>query len=316
MTKKSNDDSVTPPQNFSAVVAQHTSDLRKNPRYDPRKEKELDELYRQYIPPHSVEETGHLLDVAERDAYIDPFPPIGSQKMAGAAIKKGVRVAIGWYIQYIAQQISTFGSGVAQALRSLNKDVDSLKAKVEGGSVFEYLNTLNLDVLGQSEITSVITHMPSEGTVIVSQGFENDFFGKLYESVHSIVIDPRIDAISTLDSRVDTRISEFSDYITSMEDNTADAILVHGRSCVLAPSLRILSIKESARVLSPSSPLILVFPTSTRDDFTVACELTASELWSEQTWAKVLDVSFEKVEIIQLGDGISMAVARNSSLSA
>ncbi len=132
---------------FVDAVKHRSDELRKSKDFDPRVEQKLNSIYEQYIPPHSNQETAHLVDVAERDAYIDPFPPIGSQKMAGAAIKKGVRVAIGWYIQYIAQQISTFGSGVAQALRALQRDVDELKASRGSSDVDRLIESLQLGTL-------------------------------------------------------------------------------------------------------------------------------------------------------------------------
>ena len=108
---------------ISKRIEQRVAELKASNSYDPRRENELNEIYDRYVPPHSMAQTSHLVDVAERDAYVDPFPPIASNKKAGVILKKGIRVGFGWYAQFLSQQISTFGSGVTRALRSIDSDV-------------------------------------------------------------------------------------------------------------------------------------------------------------------------------------------------
>ena len=80
---------------ISKKIAEKVKELKSTKGYDPRREIELNEIYDRYVPPHSMTQTSHLVDVAERDAYVDPFPPIASNKKAGVIAKKGIRAGFG-----------------------------------------------------------------------------------------------------------------------------------------------------------------------------------------------------------------------------
>lgn len=304
---------MTTDKSLNDLIKQRSAELKKNPAYDPRREQELDDLYNQYVPPHSREETTHLLDIAERDAYIDPFPPIGSQKMAGAAIKKGIRVAVGWYIQYIAQQMSTFGSGVSQALRSLHSDVESLKKRIDISGIDEYMNSLKLSELSDQQWKQVAGLGPHKGTLLVSSASASELFSETgCERV--IAIDVNREAVARVEPPVDVRCDNFVSHIQTFEANSVEGVILHGRIAVDSVSERIAAIKESARVLKGMAPLVLVFPTKSTSDIGVATELTSAPLWSSTTWNHIVSSHFDQVKIDDtLGDSYAVIVASNDA---
>ncbi|HMS25684.1 MAG TPA: hypothetical protein PKB15_08395 [Acidimicrobiia bacterium] len=314
MSSSSEESSSISPERVDDVVKRRAEELRRSKGFDPRREKELNDLYNQYIPPHSLEETSHLLDVAERDAYIDPFPPIGSQKMAGAAIKKGVRVAIGWYIQYLAQQISTFGSGVAQALRSINKDVQEIKKTIGHADTAVLLEGLDLgtvDAALWSTISSQVVF--ADGRIIVSDALDSKILSAIGSQV--IVVDPRSRVCSELPASIDSRCKEVFPLIKDQEDQSLAGLVLHGRIDFLSSAGRIELVGECSRVLRDDAPLILVVRTEiTGDSASIATELSATKLWSERTWIHIISRAFNEYAVIDTGrSGVCVFIAQSKA---
>ncbi|HMS25610.1 MAG TPA: hypothetical protein PKB15_08010 [Acidimicrobiia bacterium] len=314
MSNSSEEYSLSSREVVDDTVKRRASELRKSKNFDPRREKELNDLYDQYVPPHSLEETSHLLDVAERDAYIDPFPPIGSQKMAGAVIKKGVRVAIGWYIQYLAQQISTFGSGVAQALRSLNKDVQELKKTAGNADGSQLLRGLDLETIDAALWSMISTKTVfGEGRIIVSDAIDSALLTAIGSQI--IVVDPRSRVCSELPASMDSRCRDIFPLIKEYEDQSLAGLVLHGRIDFLASANKLELIRECSRVLSEDAPLILVVRTEiTGDSATIAAELSGTDVWSEKTWAHVVSQMFNNHSVIDTGQsGISVFVTKSKT---
>lgn len=313
-------DTAPSEQSAAELVKRRASELRTDKSFDPRKEKELNDLYNQYVPPHSLEETSHLLDVAERDAYIDPFPPIGSQKLAGGAIKKGVRVAIGWYIQYVAQQISTFGSGVAQALRSIHKDVEELKKSAGKNDLEKLLDPLNLESIDKDLWSTVSSKfdISSCNRVVISDAVDSSFLINSAEKF--LVVDSRSRICSELDSSIDSRKSQLLPFLRGIEDQSLDGLILHGRIDFMSTSQKIELIEECARVLRNDSPLIVV-ARSARHSFSdvdpkIAYEITGAKLWSVDTWTHVIGHSFNNFEELNTEkEGLLVFVAENQMKS-
>ncbi len=302
------------------MVSRRASELRADKTFDPRKEKELNDLYNQYIPPHSLESTTHLVDVAERDAYIDPFPPIGSQKMAGAVIKKSVRVAIGWYIQYIAQQISTFGSGVSQALRSLHHEVEDVKKTVSSSNVSNLFESLDLGTIDQEIWSEILTKLeiPQTGRSVVADAVQTEFIESLGPSV--IVVDPRPDICSELGPSIDSRVLDFFSFVKNIEDHSLCSIVLHGRSDFLGASQRVELVNHCARVLKDDGKLIFIVRTSevacVGEQAKIAYELSGVSFWSDDTWKYLLSRSFDGCEKLDVNkEGLSVFISANSSYS-
>jgi hypothetical protein len=290
-------------------IARRAHELRSRKDFDPRREKELNDLYEQYVPPHALKETSHLLDVAERDAYIDPFPPIGSQKLAGGAIKKGVRVAIGWYIQYIAQQMSTFGSGVAQSLRAIHHDVEELKNKI-GSSATDLYSNLDLTTL-DGDIWNMISSDlgDAEGKIVISDAPTADVIDKC---ANILVIDSRAHICNELPASVDSRVQDILSFMKESDDQTIDALVLQGHIDFLSISDRAELIRQASRTLKEKAPLILIVRTQSEldGDEKIAQELSGIPLWGEPTWKYVLNQSFESCEARPTGNTV-ICVARN-----
>ena len=284
-------------------IAARVKELKSSKKYDPRREQELNEIYRQYIPPHSMTQTSHLVDVAERDAYVDPFPPIASNKKAGVFIKKGIRAGFGWYAQFLSQQISTFGSGVTRALRSMSNDVEDLKKKVASSKIplFVYdLNLSNIDKETFGEIAGKIDLSKDLNRVVVSDSIDNAFLNDLSKNAQQlIVVDPRVDAYEKLEANVDARKQEVNEFLEGLEESSVDLILLSGILAFFDLDLKLEIFDKCSRVLSKDGALVFAAVTANTkltSDQKVADEIFDTRILSSTSYEKVLGQYFNEVE--------------------
>lgn len=286
-------------------IAARVKELKSSKKYDPRREQELNEIYRRYIPPHAMTETSHLVDVAERDAYVDPFPPIASNKKAGVFIKKGIRAGFGWYAQFLSQQISTFGSGVTRALRSISNDVEDLKKKVASAKIPDFVYDLNLNNVDKEVFSEILTKVDLSkdfDRIVVSDSIDNTFLSDLSRSAKQlIVVDPRSDAYEKLDANVDARKQEISEFLGGLEESSVNLIILNGVIGFFDLADRLDIFDKCAKVLSKDASLVFVGVTSTSKltaDQKVAEEIFNSRILSSTTYEKVLGQYFNEVEAL------------------
>lgn len=299
---------------IAEIVKKRADEIRKSPNYDPRKEKELNDIYNQYVPPHSVKDISNLLDVAERDAYIDPFPPLGSEKKGGVAIKKGIRIAIGWYMQYIAQQVSTFGSGVAQALRAINNDLDEIKRSQSSEQVFALLNDLDLGIANEKVVDVALESLVEKNIkAVVSDTITSDLSSKFKDIDHLLLVGPNVSMQEDLDPAIDLRISDINSYLLKTEASMFGLILLHGSVEFLPSATKISLIENSQKALGEQGVLVIAIRAEGADsdlNETIASELLGQPRWSPQTWTHALSTKFSNVET-KVIDGIVILISRN-----
>jgi hypothetical protein len=123
----------------SAYVAQVMAEIEEEVRYrrasgdlPPKLERELDELFLAHSPVAGrggdLTEALRMVDAA---TFVDPVVPIASQRAAGAAVKKGMRKLLLWYVGWITHQISQFASAVSRTLHIIDGRLKELERKVE-----------------------------------------------------------------------------------------------------------------------------------------------------------------------------------------
>ena len=132
-------DAPAPVADPQAYVAQVMAEIEEEVRLrrtsgdlPPKLERELDELFLAHSP---VAGRGGDLTVALRmvDAatFVDPVVPVESQRAAGAAVKKGMRSLLLWYVGWITHQVSQFASAVSRSLHIVESRIVELERKVE-----------------------------------------------------------------------------------------------------------------------------------------------------------------------------------------
>ena len=295
MTKKNEID-------IAEKIAQKVQELKASKSYDPRREIELNEIYNRYIPPHSLAQTSHLVDVAERDSYVDPFPPIASNKKAGVFIKKGIRAGFGWYAQFLSQQISTFGSGVSRALRAINEDVEDLKRKVAAKKIPEFIYSLDLDNVDNDIFEDISKNIINTETkrVLVSDSIDNVFLSQLSKSADQlIVIDERSNACAKVDAEIDSRKQNLLDFLAHIEDNSIDLIILNGIVNFYELAIRLEVFAQCSRVLTEKGLFVFVGATNKKGlskDQLCAIDVINTNVLTMPTYQRILDEYFLNVQ--------------------
>jgi hypothetical protein len=98
----------------------------------PKLERELDELFLAHSPVAGrggdLTEALRMVDAA---TFVDPVVPVESERAAGAAVKKGMRTLLLWYVGWITHQVSQFASAVSRTLHIVEGRLQELERKVE-----------------------------------------------------------------------------------------------------------------------------------------------------------------------------------------
>ncbi|HVA05942.1 MAG TPA: hypothetical protein VNG12_04285 [Acidimicrobiales bacterium] len=110
----------------------------------PKLERELDELFLAHSPVAGrggdLAEALRMVDAA---TFVDPVVPVASNRAVGAAVKKGMRSLLLWYVGWITHQVSQFASAVSRTLHIIDGRLKELERKVEvqrvaGAGVVEF----------------------------------------------------------------------------------------------------------------------------------------------------------------------------------
>src|SRR5580698_9248917 len=110
----------------------------------PKLERELDELFLAHSPVAGrggdLTEALRMVDAA---TFVDPVVPVDSDRAAGAAVKKGMRSMLLWYVGWITHQVSQFASAVSRTLHIVDGRLKELERQVEvqrvrGAGVVEF----------------------------------------------------------------------------------------------------------------------------------------------------------------------------------
>src|SRR5580704_9359646 len=115
-----------------AEIAEEVRLRRASGDLPPKLERELDELFLAHSPVAGrggdLTEALRMVDAA---TFVDPVVPVESERAAGAAVKKGMRSLLLWYVGWVTHQVSQFASAVSRALHIVEGRLKELERKVE-----------------------------------------------------------------------------------------------------------------------------------------------------------------------------------------
>jgi len=119
-----------------AEIAEEVRIRRASGDLPARLERELDELFLAHSPVSGRD--GDLRDalrLVDAAAFIDPVVPVASERAAGAAVKKGMRSLLLWYVGWLTHQMNQSASAVSRALHVVDDRLHQLESQVEGQRV-------------------------------------------------------------------------------------------------------------------------------------------------------------------------------------
>lgn len=115
------------------VMAEIEAEVRRrraNGDLPPSLEQELDQAFERFAPvDHLGGDFGDALEAADRTAVVNLAVPIPPGRPAEALAKRALRKGMAWYVNYLAQQVNTFGSATVRSLRLLGDRVSDLEAQ-------------------------------------------------------------------------------------------------------------------------------------------------------------------------------------------
>ena len=119
-----------------AEIAEEVRLRRTSGDLPPKLERELDELFLAHSPVAGRGgDLGDALRMVDAATFIDPVVPVESERAAGAAVKKGMRSLLLWYVGWLTHQMSQSASAVSRALHIVDDRLQELERQVESQSV-------------------------------------------------------------------------------------------------------------------------------------------------------------------------------------
>ena len=133
------DSETTVPADPQAYVEQVMAEIDEEVRLrrasgdlPPKLERELDELFLAHSPiAGRGGDLGEALRMVDAATFIDPVVPVESERAAGAAVKKGMRSLLLWYVGWVTHQMSQSASAVSRALHIVDERLQELERQVE-----------------------------------------------------------------------------------------------------------------------------------------------------------------------------------------
>lgn len=257
-----------------AEIADEVRRRRAQGNFDARKERELERLFHQYAPLQG--RTGALtetLRAVDASAHIDPLVPIASNQPAGALIKKTMRKAGLWYIDWIAGQTTRALSTVARSLHLIDDELTSLRERVDSISptstpVVEGASGFGPDAwwadLGISALGSV------SGRILVAACGDGSMVRHLVEAGHDAYgLDPRHGKIMAAEiAGLDLRDEQILTHLGSVAEGRLGGILLVGVTEAMLPAQRQHLVERLGAVLEDSAAVVVhsVHPDALRDD--------------------------------------------------
>ena len=116
------------------VMAEIKEDVRRRRAagdFPPSLERELDLVFDRFVPVGPLDgDFGEAIKAADRAAYINVAVPTASQKPGVGEVKRVLRKAMAWYLEYLAQQVTAFSTSSVRALRALAERTTHLEEQL------------------------------------------------------------------------------------------------------------------------------------------------------------------------------------------
>src|SRR5581483_5001884 len=93
--------------------------------FPPSLERDLDRIFDRFVPREALDsDFREAIQAADRAAYVNVAVPTASQKPGVGEVKRVLRKAMAWYLEYLAQQMTAFGTASVRALRALGERLE------------------------------------------------------------------------------------------------------------------------------------------------------------------------------------------------
>jgi hypothetical protein len=274
--------------------------------FPPGLERELDAMFARYAPAGTGDDFDQVLLAAETQSFIHADVPIDSRIVALQYVKKALRKAMGWYVRFLAQEVTAFAGAVTRAVHLLDDRVKVLETvTVVAGerSLNEIrvrpvmldtgpLAPLAVSILGGAPGRVLHTECGTGAVLTSLAEVGTDVYG--VEPVESLALPA---AAAGLDVRVDGALT----HLRALPDQTLGGLLLSG--CVdNLPLGEVLEVADRAAAVLAPGGTVLVFSMGpaawSRSLDPVMADLAPGRPLHPETWVQLLARrGFDGVEV-------------------
>lgn len=280
-----------------AEIAEEVRRRRAGGGFDALRERELEQLFHQYAPLQgrdgALAETLRAVDVT---AYIDPHVPVESSQPAGTAIKRTLRKANFWYINWIATQTTRAFSTVARSLHLIDDELNDIRKTLDGLSL---KGTPVIDIEGATGPTAWWADTArqalggSTGRVLIAACDDGWLVRSLVaDGVDAYGLDPRMDRIMESEiAGLDLRDDDLLDHLDSVADDRLTGVVLTRWTEALLPSQRRHLLHRLERVVASDSVIVIhaAHPDALAgDDVPAELDLVGARPLRPSTWVRLL----------------------------
>ena len=281
-----------------AEIAEEVRLRRASGSFDALKERELEQLFHQYAPLQgrdgALAETLRAVDVT---AYIDPHVPVASSQLAGTAMKRGLRKANFWYVNWIAAQVTRALSTVARSLHLIDDELTDIRKSLDGltlsGSPVITLDGADGPASWWADDAHRVA-AAADGRVLVSACGDGWMVSALVAGGGDAYgLDPRPGRIMEAEiAGLDLRDDDLLDHLDAVADDRLGGIVLNGTTEALLPAQRRRLLRRIERVLRPVAVVAIhaVHPDAVDGDQVPAeLDLAGARPLRPSTWVSLLE---------------------------
>ena len=250
-------------QQVMEEIAEEVRVRRASGDIPPRLERELDELFLAHAPigvrGGDLSEALRLVDAA---TFIDPVVPVESERAAGAAVKKGMRTMLLWYVGWVTHQMSQSASAVSRALHIVDDHLKELERRVEAqrvpdAAVVEFPTSVGAGAWWIEPALAALAKAP--GRVLHTACGDGWLVRKIVDSgVDAYGVDPRAPIVDAAElGALDLRSEPVTEHLRAVASAGLGGVVLSATVEGMAGGERTQLLKEIGTRLAPSGTLVI-----------------------------------------------------------
>lgn len=285
-------------------------------------ESQLDQAFERYSPMSARDDLQAALRAVDRASWIDVNVPVASRIAAGSFVKKVLRKAMAWYLNYLAQQVRSLGATGVAVMHSLALRVAALDAKLAELSPPDPVESGDVAGLPSDDVTGLAPELLSRlagtaGRVLHAECGDGWLVCKLVDAgVDAYGTDPRTSLVDPLLARgMDAWPERTEQHLAAVAPSSLGALVLSG-IVERAPLARQRDmVASAARVLREGGAFAVVSIDPTAWDAEHRereADLSAGKPLHASTWSLLMErAGLEKPEVLRSGQAFAV-VARKA----
>jgi hypothetical protein len=301
------DTDVTLPEDPQAYVEQVMAEIAEEVRVrrasgdlPPKLERELDELFLAHSPVAGRGgDLGDALRMVDAATFIDPVVPVESERAAGAAVKKGMRSLLLWYVGWLTHQMSQSASAVSRALHIVDDRLQELERQVEGqrvpaAGVVEFPGHDGVDAWWGGPAAAAVAEVPGR---VLHAACGDGWFVRRVEAAggDAYGVDPRPRLVEEASLGVlDLRAEPLGDHLRAVAASGLGGVVLSGMVEGMDAAERSRLLATIGTRLAPGGTLVIhsvTRQTWEAPDAPPEADLTAGRPLRPEAWCRLLEQS-------------------------